>query len=180
MALSDWGKKIHPRHQALRQRIAHDPYYRFSSLEEIAIATELGIRIEVSHAAVDDWLRLPGISIHQARQLVELSQMGLQLLSIDDLAAALSLPVHRLKPFAPILAFSYCEPDSLLATQRINPNTASPHVLTQIPYLTAAMIEQLITERQTNGYYKNLADFQQRLRLNSELLSQLMHYLQFS
>ena len=133
MVLSGWGKKLNPRRQALQQRLAQEPYYRFSNLEEIAIASELGIRIEVSHATIDDWLRLPGISIHQARQLVELAQLGVQFLSPEDLAAALSLPVQHLAPFASILAFSYLNPLSLLTPQRLNPNQATPEDLAQIP-----------------------------------------------
>ena len=54
----------------IRNKIANDPYYRFQSLQEIAIAAELGIKIDVNQATVDDWLRLPGLSIHQARSLV--------------------------------------------------------------------------------------------------------------
>ena len=59
---------------SLRSRIIEDPYYRFKSAFEIAVAADLGVKIDVNQANVDDWLRLPGISIHQARQLVALSQ----------------------------------------------------------------------------------------------------------
>lgn len=179
MVPSGWGKLFNPRRQALRQRIACDPYYRFSSLEEIAIATELGIRIEVSHATVDDWLRLPGISIHQARQLVALAQMGVQFLSLEDLAAALSFPVQRLKPFAPILAFSYLDPDSLLTPQRLNPNQATADDLAHIPFLSPDLVQRLILDRQAHGAFQDLLDLQRRLELDRERLTQLMHYLQF-
>ncbi|MEL7421226.1 MAG: ComEA family DNA-binding protein, partial [Cyanobacteria bacterium J06555_3] len=42
----------------IRNKIANDPYYRFQSMKEIAIAAELGIKIDVNLATVDDWLRL--------------------------------------------------------------------------------------------------------------------------
>jgi len=58
--------------QKLRSKLLNDPYYRFQSIEEIAIAVSLGIRIDVNQANVDDWLRLPGLSIHHARSLVKL------------------------------------------------------------------------------------------------------------
>jgi len=179
MVLSAWGQKFNPRRQALVQRIAQEPYYRFSSLEEIAIATELGIRIEVSYAIIDDWLRLPGISIHQARHLVELAQTGVQFFSIDDLAAALSLPVQRFQHFAPLLTFSYLDPNSLLAPQRLNPNWATAAALAQIPGIPPDLVHRLIAERQANGAYQNLVDFQRRLAIDGELLTQIMHYLQF-
>ena len=75
-----------------RQKMANDPYYRFGSLAELPIAAELGIKIDVNSATIDDWLRLPGLSIHQARALVALQQAGLELYSIEDLAAALGMP----------------------------------------------------------------------------------------
>ena len=73
---------------SLRSRIVEDPYYRFRSAFEIAVAADLGVKIDVNQATVDDWLRLPGISIHQANQLVTLSQAGVAFYSISDVAAA--------------------------------------------------------------------------------------------
>ena len=73
------------------------------------MAAHLGVRIDVNRAAVDDWLRLPGLSIHQARNLVELSRVGVRFYCIEDMAAALSISVHRLKYLEVILNFSYYE-----------------------------------------------------------------------
>lgn len=165
--------------QSIRARILNEPYYRFNSLQEIAVAVELGIRIDVNQASVDDWLRLPGISIHQARTLVELAAMGVQLLSIEDIAAAISIAPQRIKPLEPILSFCYYDPESLLMPRRINPNSASIEELTEIPILESATAIAIIQNRQQNGYYRNIADLQRRLALSSQLISQLMHYLQF-
>ncbi|PLZ87071.1 DNA uptake protein, partial [Fischerella thermalis CCMEE 5196] len=110
--------------QKLRSKLLNDPYYRFQSIEEIAIAVSLGIRIDVNQANVDDWLRLPGLSIHQARSLVELSRTGVKFYCIEDLAAALSISVQRLKPLEAILNFSYYDDESVdNITYTINPNT---------------------------------------------------------
>jgi DNA uptake protein ComE-like DNA-binding protein len=177
--MARWISDFDPRRQALRQRIARDPYYRFQNLDEIAIAVDLGIRIEVNGAAVDDWLRLPGISIHQARQWVELAQLGMQFLSTEDLAAAINIPIQRLQPFAKILSFCYHSPDSLLSPQRINPNTASVQALVQIPCLSHELSDRLITDREKNGAYQSLADLQRRLQFPAELIAQLMYYFQF-
>jgi DNA uptake protein ComE-like DNA-binding protein len=176
MTPQNWlGRTFNP----LRNKILNDPYYRFRSLEEIALAAQLGIRINVSQAGIDDWLRLPGISIHQARMLVELLGMGVELLSIEDLAAALSVSVSRLKAWEPILEFTYYSPESLLAPARINPNTASISQLKTLPLVSEILAEKIIQERQTCGLFKNLVDFKQRLALDSQELSQLMHFLQF-
>ena len=62
--------------QKLRAKLLNDPYYRLQSGEEVRLAAELGIGIDANQATVDDWLRLPGLSIHQGRLLVELSSAG--------------------------------------------------------------------------------------------------------
>jgi DNA uptake protein ComE-like DNA-binding protein len=164
---------------SIRAKLLKDPYYRMRSLAEVEIAAQVGVKIDVNQACVDDWLRLPGISIHQARALVELVEMGLQFLCLEDLAAALSIPINRLKPLEPVLVFSYYDPESSIAPQRINPNTASLEQLVQIPLLEPSIAEKIVQNRQENGNYRNLADLQRRICLDSQSISQLMHYLRF-
>src|SRR4028119_505459 len=115
MALFNWlpQARPNPNWQSIRARLQSDPYYRLQSAEEIAIAAALGMKIDVNQASVDDWLRLPGISIHQARLLFELASMGIQFCCIEDIAAALSIPVQRLKPLQSILSFCYYDGESL-------------------------------------------------------------------
>lgn len=163
----------------IRNKIANDPYYRFQSLREVAIAAELGIKIDVNQATVDDWLRLPGFSIHQARSLVELVKMGVQLVCLEDVAAAISVSSQRLRPFEPILTFAYYDRLSLLSPEKINPNTASIDEIATIPGLNIDLAQIFLKNRQENGKYRNIIDLQRRLNLDSELTSQLMHYLQF-
>ena len=186
MALFDWlssarglGKKLDPDRLSIRKRIESDPYYRLQSVEEVMVAAELGLTIDVNQGSVDDWLRLPGISIHQARSLVELSEMGVQFLSLEDIAAALCVPIGRLKPLEPLLYFCYYDPESAIAPQKVNPNTASVEQLAEIPILESYLAEDIVNNRLENGNYRNLADLQRRLALGSEIISQLMHYLRF-
>ena len=179
MFFSSLSKQLNQHKRKLKQQIENDPYYRFQSLEEIAIAAELGIKIDVTHATVDDLLRVPGISIHQARNLVELIKIGVEILSIEDMASALSIPLSRLKPCAPILAFSYYDPESLINTQKININTATLEDLVIIPNFSEDMKQEIISDRQQNGKYKNLGDLQKRLQLNAIIISDLMHYISF-
>lgn len=163
----------------IKNKIRNDPYYRFQSLEEIAIAVELGIKIDVNQANVDDWLRLPGFSIHQARSLVDLVGMGVQLVCLEDIAAAISVPVRRLAPLEPIFHFEYYDRLSPLSPQKINLNTASSAEISQIPILDPDIISSIIKNRQEQGKYRNLANLQARLNLDGQLTSQLMYYLQF-
>ena len=176
MTPQNWlGRTFNP----LKAKISNDPYYRFRSLDEIAMAAQLGIKINVSQAGVDDWLRLPGISIHQARMLVELQGMGVELLCLEDLAAALSVPVARLKAWEPILEFAYYSRESHLAPPKINPNTASIEQLTTLPLIGDNLAAAIIKNREEQGLFKNIVDFKGRLSLEAQEISQLMHFFQF-
>lgn len=171
-----WNSKL----QKLRAKLQNDPYYRLQSGEEIQIAAQLGIRIDANQATVDDWLRLPGLSIHQARSLVELSRSGVTFYCIEDIAAALSIPAKRLEPLQPLLNFSYYDQESLVnITYIINPNTASIEQLAQIPFMDASLAQAVVENRNTLGYYRNLADFQSRLGISGEAIAQLMYFLRF-
>jgi DNA uptake protein ComE-like DNA-binding protein len=127
---------------------------------------------------VDDWLRLPGLSIHQARSLVALSQSGVQFHCIEDIAAALSLSVQRLSPLLPVLQFCYYDPTSPIDRQLLNPNLASLEALSQLPAVDLFLARAIVQERQ-RGAYRSLVDFQQRLALPGEAIAELMHYLKF-
>jgi len=173
------NSRLNPQRFMIRQRLMSDPFCRLRTLPEVEVAAQLGIKIDVNQASVDDWLRLPGISIHQARSLVELVGMGVQLLCLEDVAAAIGVPVHRLQPLEPILHFEYYAPESFLNPQRINPNIASLVEIARIPLLETTLAEKILQNRQEHGNYRNLADLQRRLNLSSQLTSQLMYYLQF-
>jgi DNA uptake protein ComE-like DNA-binding protein len=162
---------------SLRSRIIEDPYYRFKSPFEIAVAADLGVQIDVNQASVDDWLRLPGISIHQARQLVALSQAGVAFYSISDLAAALNTPISRLQWLAPVLSFQYY--DRSLALPSVNINQATVDELAQIPQISPELATEIISQREQYGKFTDLLNLQQRLGLSGESIGELMHYLQF-
>ncbi len=177
---SNWWPRINPRLQKLRQKLLNDPYYRLKSGEEIAIAVELGIRIDANQATVDDWLRLPGLSIHQARTLVELAKTGVKFYCVEDIAAALGLPAQRLKPLEIILLFGYYDDESVDAiTCVVNPNTATIESLLKVPFIDSSLAQAVIDNRSLSGPYRNIVDFQKRLNLSGETLAQLMYYLQF-
>ena len=163
----------------IKNKLANDPYYRFQSLREIAIAAELGIRIDVNQATVDDWLRLPGFSIHQARTLVELVSLGVQLVCLEDVAAAISVPTQRLQGLEPILIFAYYDRLSPLSPEKTDLNTASVKEIAAIPQVTLDLARQLVANRQQYGKYRNLVDLKRRLNLDGDFISELMHYSRF-
>lgn len=151
-----------------------DPYYRFQSLEEIALASQFGVKIDVNQATVDDWLRLPLLSIHQARSLVTLTQTGVQFYRLEDIAAALALPVKRLRPIEPILQFCYYD-----RSLELNVNQASLEELLQIPVIDRPLAEAMITQREHQRDYQDWVDFQRRLSLSGEQITALLPYLRF-
>lgn len=182
MGISDWfspGRLSAVAKAPLREKLLNDPYYRLQSTEEVRVAAELGIYIDVNQAGVDDWLRLPGLSIHQARSLTALTQSGVQLHCLEDLAAALGLPVQRLRTLEPVLKFCYYDAESICTIRQINPNTASVETLSQIPAVDLFLARAIVQNRQTYGVYRNLADLQKRLSLPGQLTAELLHYLRF-
>jgi DNA uptake protein ComE-like DNA-binding protein len=156
-----------------------DPYYRFRSLAEVRQAAALGVRIDVNKASVDDWLRLPGISIHQAQLLNQLLEQGIQFCCLEEIAAVLNFPLPRLLPFAMLLQFCYYAPQELDAPRRLNPNLAGYETLTTIPGIAPALAREIVRDRITHGPFQNLAEFQRRLNLNAEQTQVLLSTLTF-
>lgn len=164
------------RKKQLQQRLRQDPYYRLQSLEEVQWAAALGVKIDVNRATVDDWLRLPGISIHQGRSLVSLTTQGVQFYALEDVAAVLGLPAARLKPLEPLLSFAYYAPE--LAPRQINVNQSTVAELIEFG-VSATLAQQIVTGR-TAGLYRDMADLQQRLQLTGTVVMQWLHQFRFS
>lgn len=176
--LSAVQKTTQPGALSLRRRIEADPFYRLQSVEEIAIAASLGVHIDVNQAGVDDWLRLPGLSIHQAKLLAELTQSGVPLNCLDDVAAAIGMPVQRLQPLAPVLRFFYYDPESVATVQPIDVNRATTEQLAKIPGVDLYLAKAIVENRRL-GAYRNITHLQRRLAMPPALVAELMHYLKF-
>lgn len=161
----------------LDRRLIQDPHYRFQSLAELATAAELGVKIDANRATVDDWLRLPGISIHQAKSLVTLQDAGVEFYAIEDVAAALGMPVQRIQIWSLVLSFQYRHPDLQILQFDINQATAAE--LQQLTDISSTLAQAIVDNRLTQGRYQDLVDFQQRLGLPGVLLGNLMHYFKF-
>jgi DNA uptake protein ComE-like DNA-binding protein len=165
--------------QILKSKVAADPYYRFQSSGEIQAAAALGLAIDVNRAGVDDWLRIPGISIHQARSLSNLIESGVQFYCIEDLAAALGIPSTRLVLVEPILRFQYYDWGSVARTDRMDLNAANVEALKTLPNIGPVLARAIVRHRTSHGRYESLIDLQERLNLPNETTAALMHYLKF-
>ena len=126
----------------LASRLAVDPSYRLRSYHELAQAAQLGFSLDVNRATVDDWLRLPGLSIRQAQGLVRLRQGGVQFHCLEDLAAALGVSAGSLSPLAPVLSFCYYE-EHQGTLPSVNLNQASTQQLGAIPGLPLELAQAM-------------------------------------
>lgn len=160
----------------LASRLAVDPSYRLRSYHELAQAAQLGFSLDVNRATVDDWLRLPGLSIRQAQGLVRLRQGGVQFHCLEDLAAALGVSAGSLGPLAPVLSFCYYE-EHQGTLPSVSLNQASTQQLGAIPGLPLELAQAMVQERSRGGPYRDLADLQRRLGLPSDLVRSLLYYL---
>ena len=134
--------------------------------------------IDANTASVDDWLKLPGLSIHQAHTLVALTQRGVQFNCVEDVAAALALPIQQVEPWQTILKFCYYEADSELEPTAVDVNTATAEDLATVPSIDLFLGRAIVHYRK-DGPYQDLANLQDRLRLNTEITVELLHYLRF-
>jgi DNA uptake protein ComE-like DNA-binding protein len=166
--------RAHP----LYRRLQREPFYRFQSFEELRLAASWGLHIEANTASIDDWLRLPGISIHQARALTQLSATGLSLTCLEDVAAALGVPLQQVNDWGAVLQFCYYERSHSLEPIAIDVNTATAAQLSTVPAIDAFLGRAIVHYRQA-APYRDLADLQQRLRLNTQITAELLHYLRF-
>ncbi|PSN18075.1 DNA uptake protein [filamentous cyanobacterium CCP5] len=164
---------VHP----LRTRLEQDPYCRLKTYQEVSLAASWGFRLDVNRASPDDWLRLPGLSIHQARLLSQLTATGMQFHCLEDIAAALDWPTSRLTPLAPVLSFYYYGTTGEFP-QKTDLNRAAVSELAALPVLTQAQANAIARERQ-RGPFRDAAEFQARLRVEPELMERLLHYLRF-
>lgn len=153
-----------------RDRLQKDPFARLQNVSEVAIAASMGIYIDVNQATIDDWLRLPGLSIHQARTLTTLTQSGVAFYCVEDIAAALGIPAARMAPLGPVLRFCYYEPPAIVWLNR----ATLPQLLT-LPQLTPALAHRIIRERQRLPF-KDWGDVHQRLGLSPDQTARWMHY----
>ncbi len=165
--------QLHP----LAERLLNDPGYRLQSPQDVQLAADLGFTLDVNQAAVDDWLRLPGISIRQAQVLTQLRQSGVQFHALEDIAAALGVSPSQLQPLARVLSFRYYDDHSPLQPCRVSLNQGTAAQLCQVPGVTPAQAQAIVTERHCRGRFRDMADFQRRLGISSEIMADLMHYL---
>ncbi|MEM1426368.1 MAG: ComEA family DNA-binding protein [Cyanobacteria bacterium P01_H01_bin.130] len=177
LQLPAWKKQLNPQWRQARAKLLAHPGDRLTNVWEIAAALEMGLTLDVNRATADQWLRLPGISIRQAQVLSDLTQGGVQFHALDDVAAALGITEETLAIAAPLMRFYFYDPDSALTPSLINLNHTDASHLEQVPGMTPALAQRIVSDRQSRGPYRSLADLQRRLQLSGEQLQNWLHYL---
>ncbi|MGF1513207.1 MAG: helix-hairpin-helix domain-containing protein [Elainellaceae cyanobacterium] len=157
--------------------IRQNPYCRLQTPEDMAIAVELGLFIDANRAAVDDWLRLPYLSIHQARQLVALRQAGVVFYSLEDLSVGLGVSVAVFEAWAALIQFRYYSADET-SLGGLNPNYAPLTALAKLPGVGEETARAIVAARDAKPF-RDLVDLQRRLGLSRETVNQLLQYLRF-
>ncbi|WP_263970546.1 ComEA family DNA-binding protein [Leptolyngbya sp. KIOST-1] len=160
----------------LASRLGQDPAYRLRSYQEVEQAARLGFTVDVNRATVDDWLRLPGLSIRQAQGLVRLRQAGVQFHCVEDVAAALGVSPAHLRPLAPVLSFCYYD-ELGDGAPCLSLNQVTVQQLCGVPGMSPTLAQAVVQERSRRGPYQDLADLQRRLGLTPDLVQTLMYFL---
>lgn len=163
----------------LKKKLEQDRYYRFQSSDEVQLAGQLGVSIDANRATVDDWLRLPGISIHQARSLADLSRMGVPMTCWEDVAAVTGISLQHLQSLGDVVKFYYYDPDSVTTFNKVNVNRANVQELMGIPAMQSVLADRLVFYRQRFGPYRDWVDLKHRLQLPPQTIAALLHYLCF-
>ncbi|MEO0868981.1 MAG: ComEA family DNA-binding protein [Cyanobacteria bacterium J06642_11] len=128
---------------------------------------------------MDDWLRLPGISIHQARSLADLSRMGVPMTCWEDVAAVTGISLQHLQSLGDVVKFYYYDPDSVTTFNKVNVNRANVQELMGIPAMQSVLADRLVFYRQRFGPYRDWVDLKHRLQLPPQTIAALLHYLCF-
>lgn len=163
----------------LKKKLAQDGYYRFKSADEVRLAGQLGVSIDANRATVDDWLRLPGISIHQARSLAELGRSGVPITCWEDVAAVTGISLQQLQSLGNVVKFYYYDPSSVAAARPLDVNRANVRDFMGIPAMQPGLAERLVYHRQRFGPYRDWLDLKHRLQLPPQTIAALLQYLCF-
>ncbi|MGB3615836.1 MAG: helix-hairpin-helix domain-containing protein [Elainellaceae cyanobacterium] len=157
--------------------IRQNPYCRLYTSDDVAIAVDLGLFIDANRAAVDDWLRLPHLSIHQAKHLVSLRQVGVTFYCLEDLSVGLGVSAAAFQPFVALIQFQYYAVDES-NLGGLDPNCVPLATLAQLPGVSESTARAIVAAREVEPF-GSLVDLQRRLGLSRDVVNQLLHYLRF-
>ncbi len=161
-----------------RVLLIQDPQQRLQSDQDMQVAKDLGMGIDINRCSVDDLLRLPGVSIIEARRIVEVRRSGGPFLSAEELHTRADLSSTKVRRLEPLLQFCYYEP-TLSLPEILDVNEATAGQLETLEGIDSSLAVRIVQERTAQGDYQNLADLRDRLSLNARVIAKLMNRLTF-
>ncbi|BAC91092.1 helix-hairpin-helix domain-containing protein [Gloeobacter violaceus] len=161
-----------------RLLLMQDSQQRLQSDQDMRLARELGMGIDINRCSIDDLLRLPGLSIIEARRIVEARRSGGPYLSADELIERADLSSIKVRRLEPLLQFCYYEPPVALPVT-LDVNEASVVQLEQLEGLDTHLAVRIVREREQHGDYPSLGDLRDRLNLTPKVVARLLNRLTF-
>lgn len=155
-----------------------NPRRRLTSDTDLRLAQELGMGIDINRASIDDLLRLPGMSIIEARRIVEARSSSGPYLSADELVERAEISANKVRNLEALLQFCYYETTPALTTH-CDINDASASELAQIEGISAALADRIVLEREAHGEYASLSELRDRLALPARTVARLVNRLNF-
>lgn len=162
-----------------RMALIDNPRLRLNSERELHLARELGTRIDLNRCDVDDLLRLPGLSINQARRIVEVRRSQGQYLSPEELSTRAELSWDQVRRIEPMLMFCYYEDEPARLPAQVAVNHATVAELEMIEGMTRTLAEQIVYLRTERGSFRDLKDLRERLALPATETARFVNRLLF-
>lgn len=169
--------RIEPEYQN-RLTLLHNPEQRLTSEQQMLTARELGMSIDINRCSVDDLLRLPGVTLLEARRIVEIRRSGGPYFSADELQERTDVSWEKIRRLQSMLQFRYYEQKSALP-QLLDINSATSNQIAQLEDIEPSLASRIVQERDLGGDFASMTDLRDRLNLPARLIARLMNRIHF-
>ncbi len=169
--------RIEPEYQN-RLSLLHNPQQRLTSEQQMLTARELGMSIDINRCSVDDLLRLPGVTLHEARRIIEIRRSGGPYFSADELQERTDVSWEKIRRLQSMLQFRYYEQKSALP-MLLDINSATVSQIAELEGIEPSLASRIVQERDLGGDFANISDLRDRLNLPARIIARLMNRIDF-
>jgi DNA uptake protein ComE-like DNA-binding protein len=149
------------------------PGTAIQSTQEIAVAQEIGIQVDINQASQHELVYRLNLPITQANRILELRKAGVMFTCLEELASYTGIPLAKLTALGSLIRFNYYETaEGFERWMRINLLTAEQ--ISREFTLPSTLSAQLVAERDQHGAFTSLVDLRQRLALPYDQLTHLL------
>jgi DNA uptake protein ComE-like DNA-binding protein len=161
-----------------RINLLQNPQQRLTSEQQMLTARELGMSIDINRCSVDDLLRLPGVTLLEARRIVEIRRSGGPYFSADELQERTDVSWEKIRRLQSMLQFRYYEQKSALPVL-IDVNSATATQIGQLEGIESDLAGRIVQERDLRGDFADIIDLRDRLNLPARIIARLMNRITF-